>query len=78
MVAWLPPSASVMPQACASSTPQSRSSFSTSARGGAEPDDSVRRSVENFLPVRASQSVRMIHMVGTPQVTVTRSPSSSS
>jgi len=40
--------------------------------------DKAPRSVENFLPVRSSHSVRISQNVGTPQVSVTRSPSSSS
>ena len=48
------------------------------ARGGAEPEDSVARSVENFLPVRASQSSRISQKLGTPADSVTPSPSISS
>ena len=53
-------------------------SLLAAACGGAEPEESEERSVVNFIPVRSSHSSRISHMVGTPAVVVTPSPSNSS
>ena len=65
------PSASVMPQACATSMPWRCSSPSISERGGLVPATRAARSDGSSRPLRSRWSISIIHTVGTQAAMVT-------
>ena len=71
------PSASVIPQSWFTSMPNA-ANLSSTMRGAAVPAEKTVRRCGSLRPSRSSQSMRVSHIVGTPQVIVTRSRSYSS